>query len=113
MHTRNVVLDGQEYVLVRRLDWDRLQAAKSPRKEYSLEDVRQSLAGKMARRREAAGLTQAELAKRAGVRVETISRLENAQHMPSASTFDKLDQVLSASPSRKTRRAQRRSATPL
>ena len=36
----------------------------------------------------------AELARRAGVRVETISRLEHAKHSPNAATMDKIVQAL-------------------
>ena len=54
---------------------------------YGLEHVRISLANKMGARRKAVGLTQAQLARLARVRVETISRLENALHMPGARTF--------------------------
>ena len=35
-------------------------------------------------------LTQAELAKRARVRVETLSRLEHAKHSPNVATVDKI-----------------------
>jgi ribosome-binding protein aMBF1 (putative translation factor) len=79
--------------MVRRVDWDRLRVS-GDKKEYTLDDVRRSLAAKMVRHRQAAGLTQSELARRAKVRVETISRLENAQHMPSVRTFDRINHVL-------------------
>ena len=61
---------------------------------YTIEHVRISLANMIASRRKAAGLTQAKLAKTAGVRVETISRLENGLHMPRAATFAKIDRAL-------------------
>jgi DNA-binding XRE family transcriptional regulator len=48
------------------------------------------------RRRRAAGWTQAELARRAGVRPETLSRLETGKHAPNVATVDKLDQALRA-----------------
>jgi ribosome-binding protein aMBF1 (putative translation factor) len=105
MHTHNVILDGREYVMVPRAQWERLQTTRSSKREYTLDDVRQSLAAKMVRRRESAGLTQAELARRAGVRQETISRLENSQHMPSPRTFDKLDRILSEAEASRSARA--------
>ena len=40
--------------------------------------------------RRAVGLTQADLAKRAGVRVETLSRLEHAKHSPNVATVDRI-----------------------
>ena len=57
--------------------------------------------------RRAAGLNQADLAKRAGVRVETVSRLEQAKHSPNVATVDKivrsLDRAEAAQFSRKSR----------
>jgi DNA-binding XRE family transcriptional regulator len=45
-------------------------------------------------RRIAAGWTQKELAKRAGVRLETISRLEAGKHAPTRETMTRLDGAL-------------------
>jgi DNA-binding XRE family transcriptional regulator len=70
---------------------------------FTLEHVRISLANKMIAGRKAAGLTQAQLAKLAGVRVETISRLENGAHMPGIRTFDKIDHAIDRA--KKTRAA--------
>jgi transcriptional regulator with XRE-family HTH domain len=61
---------------------------------FGLEHVRISLANKMIARRKAARLTQAQLARLARVRVETISRLENGRHMPSARTIDTIEKAL-------------------
>ena len=55
------------------------------------ETSRAVLARKLIKRRVTAGWTQAELAERAGVRVETISRLEGGKHRPHPSTIVKLD----------------------
>lgn len=52
------------------------------------------LATKMLQRRLAAGLTQQELASRAGVRPETVSRLETGKHAPNTATFLKLERAL-------------------
>ena len=46
------------------------------------------------RRRHAAGLTQAELAKRAGVRQETVNRIERGKHSATVRTVEKLDRAL-------------------
>jgi DNA-binding XRE family transcriptional regulator len=54
------------------------------------------LAAKMLQRRLAAGLTQQELASRAGVRPETVSRLETGKHAPNTTTFLKLERALRA-----------------
>ena len=60
----------------------------------AVEAARVLLARKIIRRRRAAGLTQADLAKRAGVRVETLSRLEHARHSPNVATVDKIVRTL-------------------
>ncbi|HEV3449524.1 MAG TPA: helix-turn-helix domain-containing protein [Gemmataceae bacterium] len=45
-------------------------------------------------RRQAAGWTQVELAERAGVRQETVSRIESGKHVPNVSTVDRIDRAL-------------------
>jgi len=52
------------------------------------------VARQIIRRRQAAGWTQAELARRAGVRQETVSRIESGKHTPNVSTVDRLDRAL-------------------
>ena len=54
-----------------------------------------SIAREILRRRRAAGLTQARLAELAGVRAETIHRIEAAKHSPSVRTVQKIDRALS------------------
>ena len=56
--------------------------------------ARSVLARQIIRRRRAAGLTQKDLAKWAGVRVETLNRLEHGKHSPNVATVDKLVRVL-------------------
>ena len=51
---------------------------------------RASLAEKLVRRRNAAGLSQAELARRAGVRPETLNRIERGKSNPDFATVRKL-----------------------
>lgn len=58
------------------------------------ETLRAVLAQQIVRRRTTAGWTQAELARRAGVRQETVSRLESGKHAPNVATVDKLDRAL-------------------
>jgi DNA-binding XRE family transcriptional regulator len=110
MTIRRITLDGKEYVMIPRREWDsmvRPQSSKAtsitkplkqpprlPDGTFTIEHVRISLANKIAARRKAAGLTQAQLAKLARVRVETISRLENGLHMPGVGTFDRIERAL-------------------
>ncbi len=60
----------------------------------AVEYARASLARKIIRDRVAAGLSQRDLAVRAGVRVETLCRIETGKHIPSVPTIDKLDRAL-------------------
>lgn len=57
----------------------------------AIETLRSLLAQNIAERRKAVGLSQAELATRAGVRQETISRLESGRHAPNVATVDKIE----------------------
>jgi ribosome-binding protein aMBF1 (putative translation factor) len=56
--------------------------------------ARASLARKLIRDRRAAGLSQAELARRAGIRVETLNRIEKLKLTPSVATVEKLDRAM-------------------
>jgi DNA-binding XRE family transcriptional regulator len=56
--------------------------------------LRAVLANKIIRRRRAAGLSQVALAKRAGIRPETLNRLEQGKHTPTVETINKIDRVL-------------------
>jgi ribosome-binding protein aMBF1 (putative translation factor) len=60
----------------------------------AVEYARASLARKIIRDRVAAGMSQRDLALRAGVRVETLCRIETGKHTPSVPTIDKLDRAL-------------------
>jgi predicted transcriptional regulator len=56
--------------------------------------ARVSIARKIIEQRRALGISQQELARMAGVRQETISRLESGKHSPTIRTVDKIDQAL-------------------
>ena len=106
MTLRSVTMDGRDYVMIPRTEWESIAKrigddapplrAPPPAADgsYGIEHVRISLANKVTSQRKAAGLTQAELARRAKVRPETICRLEAGKHMPSARTFDRIDRAL-------------------
>jgi DNA-binding XRE family transcriptional regulator len=53
-----------------------------------------TIARTLIRRRIEAGLTQKALAKLAGVRLETISRIESGKHVPTRETVLRLDRAL-------------------
>jgi len=58
------------------------------------EFITASIARDVVQQRRALGLSQQELAKRAGVRQETISRLESGKHSPTARTIEKIERAL-------------------
>ncbi len=67
---------------------------KLPSGNYpAAETARVLIARQIIQRRWAAGWTQEDLAKRAGVRQETISRLETGKHSPNVATLDKIERA--------------------
>src|SRR5205823_3132189 len=60
----------------------------------AVEALRVSLARKILRHRRRVGWTQTELARRAGVRVETLHRIERGTHSPSVATIGKIERAL-------------------
>jgi DNA-binding XRE family transcriptional regulator len=103
---RHVELDGLRYVIVRESIFEWLcgragvAAAAAAETDGSLDAEagldRTSLAAKLVRRRCAAGLTQAELARRANVRPETLNRIERGRTTPDFATVRKLVVAINA-----------------
>ena len=58
------------------------------------EAMRAMMARKIIAARDAAGLSQAALARRAGIRVETLNRLEKGRHTPDLATMAKINKAL-------------------
>ena len=59
--------------------------------------ARATIAREIIRDREALGLTQLELARRARIRPETLNRIENGRTTPDVATLAKIDAALKAS----------------
>ncbi len=95
---RRVELDGVRYVILRETLFEELcRRAELP--SVASRDVsatgpdeldRATLAEKLIRRRRASGLSQAELARRAGIRPETVNRIERGRTNPDFATVRKL-----------------------
>jgi DNA-binding XRE family transcriptional regulator len=107
VQTLNLV--GREFVVLERSEYDRLRAleqmpseeslpplppAKANGNRPALEFVRTTIARNIITDRAALGLSQQELAKLAGIRQETLCRLETGKHSPNVRTVDKIDQAL-------------------
>jgi DNA-binding XRE family transcriptional regulator len=109
---QRIEVAGQRFVLLPESEYDRLcskaaetvplddsdlPALPKPDKNGNfpaVEYARISLARDIIRDRRAAGLTQQELAKLAGTRQETISRIETGRYTASVKLIDKIDHVL-------------------
>jgi len=104
MTLRTIEIEGRELVVMTRSEFERLMEkagtlpalppadAKGNRDALAFADA--AIARGFITRRIKACLTQKELAKRSGVRMETISRLESGKHIPRQETIVRLDEAL-------------------
>lgn len=116
----NVRLGGRDYVILAREEYERLTglakvegmpALPKPDEEGNypaVEYARASIARSILRERVEAGLTQRELARLAGVRLETICRIETGKHTASTATITKLDQALKRAAREKAERERKK-----
>ncbi len=116
---QRIEVAGQRFVLLPETEYDRLcsKAGESvplsdddlpplPKPDKhgrfpAVEYARVSLARDIIRERRAAGLTQQELARLAGTRQETISRIESGKHTASHRLIDRIDEALRKRTSRR------------
>jgi ribosome-binding protein aMBF1 (putative translation factor) len=99
------MVNGRRMVMLRQADYERLLQKADlwepllpkanadgnyPAREYMLA----SIARDIIRHRRRLGLSQAELARQAGIRPETLKRIEHATHSPSVTTVAKIDRAL-------------------
>ena len=99
---RMIQMPEREYLeLIRRIDRKEAETdmPSLPRKledgNYpALEYARASLARKIIRDRRRLGLSQVELARRAGIAAESLNRLEHAKTNPTMRTVQKIDRAL-------------------
>jgi len=104
MTIRTLELEGKEFVVLSRKEFDALMEragvlpplppADAGGTFPALETARAAIAREIITRRIALGWTQQELARQAGLRVESLSRLESGKHKPQRETILRIDQVL-------------------
>jgi len=101
-----VVLDVPEYErLVRKAEeWEPDLPVPNGRGNYPLEALDVLLARDILRTRRELGLSQTELARRAGIRLETLSKIEKGHHKPSESTVVKIDRALRSAEKEKVKK---------
>ena len=102
---KRVVVKGKRMVMLEEAEFDRLRRKADefepllpdplPNGNFpAVEYLRVSLAIDIIRHRRRLGLTQAELARRAGIRAESLNRIEQGQVEPSVRMVDKIDRAL-------------------
>lgn len=113
MTTQTLHLDGKSYVVLERTEYERLttlaKAADLPplpkpdrKGNYpAVEFGCASIARGIIRDRVKAGLNQKQLAKIAGIRVETLCRIETGRHIPSIPTIENIDRALNGALSKR------------
>jgi ribosome-binding protein aMBF1 (putative translation factor) len=105
VRAKHVTVKGKRMVMLDQAEFERLlvQAdefepsmpkANADGTYPALEALRADLALRIVRHRRKAGLTQAELAHRAGVRLSLLKRIEQGHFSASMRTIEKIDRVL-------------------
>src|SRR6266851_8126534 len=106
MSTQTIHLNGLAYVILKRDEYERLIALAKVAELPPLPEpdsrghvpavayARASIARSIVQDRMKAGLSQRELAKRAGIRVETLCRIETGKHTASVPSIEKIDRAL-------------------
>jgi DNA-binding XRE family transcriptional regulator len=114
---QTIDLDGKSFVILPEADYKRLlRAGRSfdlpqadPSGNYpAVEAMRAVIAGGILQDRQKLGWSQAELARRAGIRVETLNRIETGKHTPSVATMQKIGAALQESEKRGRKRGAKR-----
>ncbi len=118
MTVQAIQLEGRDYVIVPRDEFDRLTMLSNSAELPALpeadangnypavEYARVSLARKIIRDRVSLGLLQKDLAGLAGMRVETLSRIESGKVTPTVASIERIDSALKAA-QKKPRSKQR------
>jgi DNA-binding XRE family transcriptional regulator len=90
---------GTRFVLIREAELEAIEGRSLPPlppvlpngNREALPYIRASIARSIIKERRELGLTQVQLAKLAGIRQETLSRLESGKHKPNVRTVERID----------------------
>lgn len=102
---QTLTLGGKRFVVIPEAEFKRLVGRDNPSLPSlpepdelgdvaAVEYARASLARKIIASRKRAGLSRAELARRAGVRPETLNRIEKGRNTPDTATLAKISKAL-------------------
>jgi DNA-binding XRE family transcriptional regulator len=109
MTMQTLKLAGKRFVILEERDFRRLQRRAGTADENGLpalpkrlpdgnypavQAMRVGLARRLIRNRRAVGLTQVELARRAGIAAESLNRIEKGKLTPTMATLHKIDRAL-------------------
>ena len=103
-NVQTIVLDGKRFVVLPEADYRELAAlppADPSGNRPAVAAMRAVLARDIVRDRERVGWSQAELARRAGIRAETLNRIETGKHTPSVASIHKIDAALQGATKRR------------
>ena len=87
---QKVCIGGSTFYLVPEARYDRMIREAGRGAVDAVEFARASIGRDLRRKRAKAGLTQAQVAARSGLRLETISRLENGRGNPTVATVRRI-----------------------
>lgn len=93
---RYYLLDEKEYAKLRGAELPQLPGKDDTGGVPAVAYVRALIARRIIEARQKRGWSQAELARRASVRVETLNRIEKCRHSADPKTVDKIEAALSA-----------------
>ncbi|MGD0767124.1 MAG: helix-turn-helix transcriptional regulator [Tepidisphaeraceae bacterium] len=93
-------INGVDYVVIPRAEyegrWPKLPPSDARGERPAKSAVLAMIARSLIRRRTEAGLDQKRLAALAGVRAETISRIESGRYRPRRETMHRIDQAIAS-----------------
>jgi ribosome-binding protein aMBF1 (putative translation factor) len=96
---KTVTVKGKRYLLVPASEYRRMQSAPGASPGGAIDALAfadATIAKSIVRDRQSVGLTQRELADRAGIRVEVLNRAERGVVVPSVRTLTKIENALMA-----------------